>query len=73
MTRIAYITLAEGGVDMDGTVSLAEKLTTAVTDIFSVMNLSFDQVIDNEYLVLFLGASVIGLGIGIFKGLRSAV
>lgn len=55
------------------TTSLATKITTAVADVFEVMNLSFDQVLDNEFLMLFLGATVIGLGIGIFKGLRSAV
>lgn len=55
------------------TTSLATKITTAVADVFEVMNLSFDQVLDNEFLMLFLGATVIGLGICIFKGLRSAV
>lgn len=53
--------------------TVAAELTTAVGDVFGVMNLSFDQIVSNPILMLFLGGSVIGLGIGIFKGLRSAV
>lgn len=53
--------------------TVATELTTAVGDVFSVMNLSFDEIVSNPILMLFLAGSVIGLGIGIFKGLRSAV
>ena len=59
---------------MDETTStLSTGIMQAVTDVFSVMNEAFTQVQENDFLMLFLGATVIGLGIGIFKGLRSAV
>lgn len=60
-------------MDETVTTTLSDGIMTAVNDVFSVMGVAFEQIIENPVLMLFLGASVIGVGIGIFKGLRSAV
>lgn len=51
----------------------SQALMTGVTDVFSVVNQVFTQITSNWVLTLFLAASVIGLGIGIFRGLRRSV
>ncbi|MEM0174252.1 MAG: hypothetical protein QXI16_07090 [Sulfolobaceae archaeon] len=51
----------------------SQALMAGVTDVFSVVNQVFTQITSNWVLTLFLSASVIGLGIGIFRGLRRSV
>ncbi len=53
--------------------TVGTKVFEATGDLFQIMNLSFDQIVDNPVLMLFLAGSLIGVGIGIFRGLRSAV
>lgn len=48
-----------------------EALTTGISSLFTVMGTAFTQALSNEYIVLFMAASVIGVAIGVFRGLRS--
>ena len=48
------------------------KITAAIGDVISVVDSVFAAITSNPLLVLFVSASVLGVGIKIFKKLRRA-
>lgn len=52
---------------------MTETLTSGITDVFTIMGTAFTNIMSNPILVLFLAGSLIGVGIGAFRKLRSAV
>lgn len=48
-------------------------ITGSMTNVFSLVTTCFEQVLANPILVLYMAVSFIGLGIGTYKMLRSAV
>lgn len=52
---------------------MTEAITTAVSEVFTLMGTCFTSITSNPILTLFLAGSLIGVGIGAFAKLRSVV
>ena len=48
-------------------------ITGSMTQAFSLVSTCFEQILANPILVLYMAVGFIGLGIGVYKMLRSAV
>lgn len=52
---------------------MADVITNAVADVFTLMGTCFNSITSNNILMLFLAGSLIGVGVGAFAKLRRVV
>lgn len=60
---MGYILTSTGGTDMEAIKTGATTAITFMTDAFTAMT-------SNTYLAVFLGVTMIGAGVGLFRKLR---
>lgn len=55
---------------MGGEFSVMTEITAAVTQAVTFMTTAFTAMTKNEYLVVFLGVTMLGVGVTVFRKLR---